>query len=88
MAQGYQDLTGQVIRKVITHIMHHQPNIHYMTRPDAQELAKEIMQYNYTLIPHERAVTEEVPIEGIHPYLGIEMEKHPDYRDTIIVQHL
>ena len=64
------------------------PTIKYMSHSSIEDLTKDILQYDYTLTPYDKAIHEDIPISGIHPYLGIEGESHPDYNDTIILKRL
>lgn len=52
------------------------------------ELIKELQQMDVTLNMHEPAVTETLPLHGLHPTFGLEVEQHPEFLDTVVLTNI
>jgi hypothetical protein len=52
--------------------------------PSTAELQRQLQLLNFTLNIFEPAVSEQLPLEGSHPTLGLIVEKHPEYDETIV----
>jgi hypothetical protein len=52
--------------------------------PSTAELQRQLQLLDVTLNIFEPAVSEQLPLEGSHPALGLIVEKHPEYDETIV----
>ena len=53
-------------------------------RPSTTDLHRQLQLLDVTLNIFELAVSEQLPLEGSHPTLGLFPEQHPEYAETII----
>jgi hypothetical protein len=53
-------------------------------RPLTDELQRQLQLLDVTLNIFEPAVSEQLPLVGSHPTLGLIAEKHPEYDETVI----
>ena len=52
-------------------------------RPPPEHLLYQLQQLDVTLNPYETTVTEQLPLHGNHPTLGLEIQQHSEYADTV-----
>jgi hypothetical protein len=53
-------------------------------RPSTDELHRQLQLLDVTLNIFEPAVSEQLPLVGSHPTLGLIVEKHPEYDETVV----
>lgn len=53
-------------------------------RPSTDELHRQLQSMDVTLNLFEPAVSEQLPLEGSHPTLGLITEQHPEYAETMV----
>lgn len=88
------DLVQDVIQQTVPTVRHLVsadpliPGICHLSAPSPTALWNDIKQFDFTLVPHERAVTESIRVSGYHPFLGIECENHHKQSDLVTLLSL